>query len=92
LPKKNGRVKMAATITYLSLCRYLLVFSERFKYLFLKTFRIWVTKSIDKPKGHTQPQKNLPKKIVARRITPKTIDGAAAKTSKLRKIAITDAV
>jgi hypothetical protein len=51
-----------------------------------------VTKSIYKPKGHTQPQKNLPKKIVARRITPKTIDGAAAKTSKLRKIAITDAV
>jgi hypothetical protein len=74
-PRKRGKVKMAATITYLSLCRYLLSFSERFLYRILEDLRSNVIKSIYKPSGHIQPQKKRPKTIVMTTITPKTRDG-----------------
>ncbi len=43
-------------------------------------------KSMYKPKGHIHPQKNRPEKMVARKITPNTIDGHWARRGNAKNI------
>ncbi len=89
-PTKKGKAKTAATIKYLSVCRYLLTFSGRFLCRILVALRTKVIKSMYKPNGQIQPQKKRPKTTVATTIAPKVMDGQRAKMFKVKKIVIKD--
>ena len=60
-PKITLRIMKVAIMTYLDCLSMMLVFSLKFKCRFLVNFRIRVSRSMYSPKGHSQPQKNLPR-------------------------------
>jgi hypothetical protein len=59
-PKMTLKIMNMAIMMYLNCPSAAFVFSERFKCLLPKALRIRVNRSMYKPKGHSQPQKNLP--------------------------------
>ena len=60
-PKMTLKIMNIAMMMYLNCPIAAFVLSERSRCGFLKAFRIRVNRSMYKPKGQSQPQKNLPR-------------------------------